>query len=68
MPLGVVGLATRRQWALAGVFVLFVLGYMTFMFFAAHYLIVVTPVGLFMVVLGARQLERFAGRIGNYVA
>jgi hypothetical protein len=68
MPLGVAGLANRRQWALASVFVLFVLCYMTFMFFAAHYLIVVTPVGLFMVVLGARQLERFAGRLRNFVA
>jgi hypothetical protein len=70
MPLGVVALATRRHWALAGVFVLFVLGYMTFMFFASHYLVVVTPIGLFIVVLGARQLERLvaAGPLKNFVA
>jgi hypothetical protein len=69
VPLGLVGLAGgRAHWAMAGVFVLFVLLYMTFMFFAAHYLIVITPVGLFLALLGARQLERLAtGRLRNYL-
>lgn len=67
MPLGVVALGTRRDWALASVFVLFVLGYMTFMFFASHYLVVVTPIGLFIVVLGARQLEQFARPLRDFI-
>jgi 4-amino-4-deoxy-L-arabinose transferase-like glycosyltransferase len=69
VPLGIVGLRTRSQWALVGVMVVFVLGYMTFLFFAAHYLIVIIPTGLCLVLLGARQLERFAGRrLGRYVS
>jgi hypothetical protein len=75
IPLGIVGLVAaggqRRpaHLALAGVFVLFVLSYMTFMFFAAHYLIVILPTGLFLALLGARQLERWvaAGRWRNYL-
>jgi hypothetical protein len=40
---------------------------MTFMFFASHYLIVITPIGLFIVVLGARQLESFAKPLRNFM-
>ncbi|MDB5320441.1 MAG: putative rane protein [Phycisphaerales bacterium] len=68
IPLGIAGLRTRQQWAMAAVFVISVVGSMTFMLFAAHYLVVVAPTGLLMVVLGMRQLERFAGRLGNYAA
>jgi hypothetical protein len=70
VPLGIVGLAAggRAHWAMAAVFVLFVLLYMTFMFFAAHYLIVITPVGIFLALVGARQLERLVtGRLRNYL-
>jgi hypothetical protein len=69
VPLGVIGLRGRGQWALASVLVLFTIGYMTFMFFAAHYLMVVIPAGLVLVVVGMKQLERFAGegRLRNYV-
>jgi hypothetical protein len=69
VPLGIVALRGKLQWALAGVFLTFVLGYMTFMFFAAHYLVVLMPIGLFLALLGARQLERWVGPgAGPYVA
>jgi hypothetical protein len=69
LPLGIVGLAAgRAHWAMAGVFVLFVLLYMTFIFFASHYLIVIIPTCLFLALLGARQLERLvAGRLRDYL-
>ena len=48
---------------------LFTIGYMTFMFFAAHYLVVVIPAGLLLVVVGMKQLEQFVGdgKLRNYV-
>lgn len=69
IPLGVVALTQRTHLAVAAVFVLFVLLYMSFMYFLPHYLIVVIPTGLFLVLLGARQLERWtARRARNYVS
>jgi hypothetical protein len=69
VPMGFVGLRGRGQWALAAVLLFFTIGYMTFMFFAAHYLVVVIPAGLLLVVVGMKQLERFAGegRLRSYV-
>jgi hypothetical protein len=62
VPLGIVALRGRGQWGLAAVLLLFSIGYMTFMFFAAHYLVVVIPAGLLLVVVGMRQLERLSGQ------
>jgi hypothetical protein len=69
VPLGIVGLRGRGQWGLAAVLALFTIGYMTFMFFAAHYLVVVIPAGLLLVVVGLKQLERLAGdgRLRSYI-
>jgi 4-amino-4-deoxy-L-arabinose transferase-like glycosyltransferase len=57
VPLGIVALARRTHLAMAAVFVLFVLLYMTYPYFVPHYLIVIMPAGLFLVLLGARDIE-----------
>jgi hypothetical protein len=68
-PLGIVALvrASGAVRAMAAVFLLFVTGYLMFFTFMPHYMLVITPVGFAITLLGARHLAEFAGRAGPFL-
>jgi 4-amino-4-deoxy-L-arabinose transferase-like glycosyltransferase len=61
VPAGLLGLAVeRRYWGYASIFLAYVLLYMTFPFFLSQYIMIVAPMGILILLLGARQMEAAA--------
>jgi len=58
IPVGVLALVLRpRLWGYASIFVAYTLLYMTFPVFLSQYIMVVAPMGMLLMLLGARQME-----------
>jgi hypothetical protein len=72
LPLGVAVLLMRRRadrdWAFVAPLPLFVLAYAFYVFYFAHYVIVVAPAMIFLVVVAARELPAMWPRARNALA
>jgi hypothetical protein len=73
LPIGVVALFSARRrhhrlWVVAAPLPLFVLAYALYLFYFSHYLLVIAPATIFLIVLAARELPELWPRARNAIA